>query len=153
MIRWAEFARAAPQMARIGKQLLYHSGRGEVAILATVDHHGLPRVAPVSPIFYERGIYLSVGAHTPKARHLGRNGHYAMHALVGEDDLEFQISGSARPVVASDEQKGVVAAIPFPSFNASDPIFELLIDHAVVVEWPERTTRGKKTVWRSRDGR
>ena len=70
-----------------------------------------------------------------------------MHALVGADDLEFQISGNARYVESDDEHKIVVSAIPFPSYDADDPIYELLIDRALVVTWPERSTRGNKMVW------
>lgn len=147
MITWAEFETEAPEIAQIGKDLFYHPDRGMVAILATADHRGRPHVAPVSPIFCDRGIYLSVGAHTPKVRDFRSNGHYAMHARVGSDDLGFQITGPVRPVESAEERDAVVSAIPFPSFEKSDPIFELLIDRAVVVTWPERTTRGRKSVW------
>jgi hypothetical protein len=147
MIDWTAFTRTAPPLAETGKRLLFRADRGEVAILATVDAAGKPHVAPVSPIFCGDGVYLSVGPHTPKARHLAANGRYALHALVGADDLEFQMSGAARKVTTASERDAVVSAIPFPSFDPSDPIFELLIDHAVVVTWPERTPRGKKLVW------
>ncbi|MEQ8859205.1 MAG: pyridoxamine 5'-phosphate oxidase family protein [Pseudomonadales bacterium] len=149
MITWSEFETAAPDIARTGRSLLDHPGRGEVAILATVDLQGRPRLSPVCPIFCHSGVYLSVGAHTPKSGHLQRDGRYALHAQVGADDLEFQISGMARLVESKVERDAVVAAIPFPSFDASDPIVELLIDRALVVTWPDRTTRGVKTVWRA----
>ena len=152
MVTWKEFEAAAPAIAGVGKRLLYHPERGEVGILASVDAHGRPRVAPVCPIFCNEGVYLSVGAHTPKARHLKENGAYALHALVGADDLEFQMSGSARLVEEASEHREVVAAIPFPSFDASDPMFELLIDRALVVTWPERTTRGEKSVFNAPPG-
>ena len=146
-MNWHDFEKAAPDIAQIGKNFLYKPDRGEVAIFATVDLTGRPRVAPVSPIFSAQGVYVSVGAHTPKRSHLERNGLYAMHALVGVDDLEFQISGNARYVESDVEHKTVVSAIPFPSYDADDPIYELLIDRALVVTWPERSTRGNKMVW------
>jgi len=149
MRNWDEFERDAPAIAQVGRSLLYHPERGEVGILATVDATGRPRVAPVCPIFCAPGIYLSVGAHTPKLKHLDRNGRYALHALLGAEDLEFQISGTARRVDSRVEHDRVVAAIPFPSFDATDPIFELLIDRALAVTWPERTTRGHKQTWQA----
>lgn len=149
MISWAEFEVRSADIARAGIELLYHPGRGEVAILATVDPLGRPRVAPVSPIFCDAGLYLSLGAHTPKYRHLRRDPHYALHAMVGADDLEFQISGLVRWVESVSERNAVVAAIPFPSFDASDPIVELLIDRALMVTWPQRTARGVKTAWQA----
>lgn len=148
MLSWNDFEKAAPEIAQVGRSLLYHPDRGEVGILATVDGSGRPRVAPVCPIFCAAGVYLSIGAHTPKLNDLENDGRYALHALVGADDLEFQMSGSARRVTQPAEHERVVAAIPFPSFDAADPIFELRIDRALAVTWPERTTRGRKRAWR-----
>lgn len=45
------------------------------------------------------------------------------------------------------EHDRVVAAIPFPSFNASDPIFELLLERALTVTWTKPATRGRKSTW------
>ncbi len=146
-MRWHEFEQAAPNISRIGKRLLYNPNRGEVGILATVDGSGRPCVAPVCPIFCEEGIYLSAGSHTPKVRHLESNGLYALHALVGADDLEFQIAGTVRRVESSVEHDAVVSAIPFPSYDASDPIYELSIERALSVTWPEPSTRGNKETW------
>ena len=98
----------------------------------------------MSPIFCGEGIYLSAGSHTPKVRHLESNGRYALHALVGADDLEFQIAGTVRRVESSVEHDAVVSAISFPSYDASDPIYELLIERALSVTWPEPSTRGNK---------
>ena len=146
-MRWHDFERAAPNISRIGKQLLYSPERGEVAILATVDGTGKPHVVPVSPIFCGEGIYLSAGSHTPKVRHLESNGRYALHALVGADDLEFQIAGTVRRLDSTAEHDAVVSAIPFPSYDANDPIYELLIERALSVTWPEPSTRGIKEAW------
>ncbi len=141
-VSWAEFKLAANDMAAVGEQLLYRPDSGEVAIFATVDPQGDPRLAPVSPIFNGPGVYISIGAHTPKLVHLRRTASYALHALVGADDLEFQMRGRVRFVTEAAEHDAVVAAIPFPSYDASDPVVELLIAHALVVKWPERSTRG-----------
>lgn len=136
MLRWSEFRDAAPDIASVGEQLLFNPDHGEVAILATVDEGGRPSVAPFCPIFTEFGMYILAGARTPKVRHLSSNGRYALHALVGADDTEFQMSGAVRTVEATDETRTVLAAIPFPSFDASDPVFEFLVDRALAVTWP-----------------
>jgi len=106
-------------------------------------------VAPVTPIFCPPGIYLSVGAHTPKLGHLEVNGRYALHGLVGADDLEFQISGPVRRVDDAAEREAVIAAIPFPHYNTADPIYELLIERALLVTWPVPGERGHKQPWRA----
>lgn len=146
---WRDFENAAADLAAVGRSLLFHPHRGEVGILATIDGRGRPRVAPVCPIFCGDGIYLSVGAHTPKLRDLDRTGTYALHAQVGADDLEFQIGGTARRVQAADERAAVIAAIPFPSFDPADPIFELRVERALAVSWPERSTKGRRQSWRA----
>ena len=103
-VRWAAFAAQAPDLAEQGRNLWYRPNQGEVALFATVDTRGHPRIAPVSPICCGDGLYLSVGGHTPKLKHLEANGRYAMHGLVGADDLEFQISGPVRRVDADAER-------------------------------------------------
>ena len=148
MLCWREFEEATPGIAAAGKSLLYHPDRGEVGLLATVDTSGSPRVAPVCPIFTTQGIYLLVGAATPKRRHLDLDGRYALHAQVGADDREFQIRGTCRRVEASDEIEQVLAAITFESFAADDPIFELLIDRALWVSWDSGQGAVKRS-WRA----
>ncbi len=133
---WSEVERAAPEIAAVGKRLLFRPDRGEVALLATVDRSGRPRIAPVCPIFAGPGVFLVVATKTPKARHLRHQGGFALHALVGADDEEFQISGRVRPVEQEAERRSVIEAIPFESFDPEDPIFELLIERALAVTWP-----------------
>ena len=140
---WSDFCLAAPEVAAVGSRLLHHPHRGEVAILATVDRHGSPRVAPVCPIFAPLGMYMLAGAATPKVRHLRRDPRYALHALVGADDLEFQVTGRARRVDAAAERARVLSAVPFESFDPADPIFELLINSALAVQWPSPGTPRK----------
>ncbi|MEM8769284.1 MAG: hypothetical protein AAGE43_17730, partial [Pseudomonadota bacterium] len=65
------------------------------------------------------------------------------------DDLEFQIRGSARKVDEPAERRTVLAAIPFPSYNAEDPIFELLIEQALSVCWPEAEEGSQRAIWRA----
>jgi len=145
MVRWANFAAAEPSMAGVGERML--SG-GNVGILATVTADGAPRVAPVAPIFFAEGIYLSVSSTTPKLQDLQARETYAMHALLDASDEEFQISGAARAVTGDQERAGVVAAIPFPSFEANDPIFELMIGQALWVRWSGPGKDSQKRVWR-----
>ena len=136
LLRWSEFYRAAPDIAAMGRRLLYRPDRGEVAILATVDRRGAPRVAPVCPVFNEAGLYVLASAGTPKVPQLTRDPRYALHAQVGADDLEFQIAGRARLLTSAAERAEVLDAVPFDSFDPEDPIFELLIRSGIAVTWP-----------------
>ena len=146
-VRWSEFAADAPALAEVGRQLLRRPDQSIAAILATEGSAG-PGVAPVCPIFALDGVYLLVGPSTPKHRQLRRSGRYALHAPVGADDLEFQISGRARLVQSAETRNAVLAAIQFPSFNPTDPIYELLIERALSVSWPQPGLR-KKRSWRA----
>ena len=136
LLRWSEFSRATPDIAAVGRRLLYDPDRGEVAILATVDRRGAPRVAPVCPVFAGAGLYVLASAGTPKVPQLQRDPRYALHAQVGADDLEFQITGRARLLTSAAERAEVLNAVPFDSFDPEDPIFELLIGSGIVVRWP-----------------
>jgi len=135
-VTWAEFEQAAPEIAAVGRALLYRADSGEVGLLATVDANDRPRMAPVCPIFTGTGVFLLVGARTPKCRHLFENGRYALHASVGTEDEEFQIRGHALPVEADPNRSAVIEAIPFPSFDPKDPVFELRIEWGLAVTWP-----------------
>lgn len=136
LLRWSEFYRAAPDIAAMGRRLLYRPDRGEVAILATVDRRGAPRVAPVCPVFAGTGLYVLASAGTPKIPQLQRDPRFALHAQVDADDLEFQIAGRVRLLDSATERAKVLDAVPFDSFDPDDPIFELLIGSALAVSWP-----------------
>ncbi len=136
VLSWSDFRRAAPEIAGVGRRLLHHPEHGEVAILATTARGDAPRVAPVCPVFTDQGMYVLASAATPKVAQLRRDPRYALHAQVGADDLEFQVSGRVRVVDSTAERSEVLAAVPFESFDREDPIFELLIGRALTVTWP-----------------
>lgn len=136
VLSWSNFRLAAPQIAAVGSRLLHRPDRGEAAILATTGRDGAPRVAPVCPVFTEQGMYVLAGAATPKVAQFRHDPCYALHAQVGADDLEFQVSGRVRVVDSTAERSEVLAAVPFESFDPQDPIFELLIGRALTVSWP-----------------
>ena len=133
------------QFRKTGELLLKHDDHGEVALLATINSAGNPAVSPVCPVFTETAVYLLVGRETPKYRHLQQNPRYALHAQVGAEDLEFQISGESREVHDEAERQQVLNAIAFPSFDKSDPVFELRINRALVVTW--QAGEPQKTAW------
>jgi hypothetical protein len=111
------------------------SGPGEVALLATIDRAGRPAVAPVCPIFANEGLYLLTASATPKVEQLRLGGVYTLHSQVGADDEEFAIAGRAFEVAEAD-RADVIKAIRFESFDARDPIFELMFERARAVVWP-----------------
>ena len=144
-MRWVEFEAVAPALAAVGRRKLQNPEGGEVALLATVDAAGHPAIAPVCPIFTSTGLFLLASAGTPKVAHLRDHPRFALHALVGADDQEFQVRGRTLEVVGAD-RRAPLAAIPFPHYDEDDPLFELSIEHALAITWPE-PGRSAKMVW------
>jgi hypothetical protein len=154
MLSWAEFEDAAPEFASAGRRLLVGDDGVAIAFLATVSAQGRPRLAPVCPIFCGDHVYLSAGSHTPKLRDLRANNVYALHAFLGENDEEFQVSGSSSEVRDPAERSAVHQAIPFAAFNRDDPIFRLGVERALWVYWErvgQPDTRPERRRWPPRE--
>ncbi len=109
MLTWQEFAEVRPDLAAIGRRLLYQYGVG-LAFLATVRKDGGPRLHPICPILHQEQLYCFVLGASPKRYDLLRDERYALHAfLPAHDDEEFYCSGKAIPV-ADPVVREVVAA-------------------------------------------
>ena len=146
---WAQLLRSEPELAARGRRLLERAGV-PMAFVATVSNRGEPRLAPVCPIFSGDEVYLSIGAHTPKACDLRQDGRYVLHAFLGDEDEEFQISGAAELVEAADEIRRVHESIAFPVYNAADPVFRLNVGRCLWSRWETPAERpSERRVWRS----
>jgi ketosteroid isomerase-like protein len=132
---WSEFEKAAPEFGAAGRRLLIGMDGVAIGFLASVGARGAPHLAPVCPIFCGAHLYLSAGAHTPKAADLRSSGNYVLHAFLAADDEEFQVAGRALEVHDQTECAAVHAAIPFAAFKTTDPIFRLSIERALWVCW------------------
>jgi ribosomal protein S18 acetylase RimI-like enzyme len=132
---WSEFEQAAPDFGAAARRLLIGPDGVAIGFLASVGAPGAPHLSPVCPIFCGDHLYLSAGAHTPKAADLRARGNYVLHALLAANDEEFQLAGRAFEVHDAGERTAVHAAIPFAAFGTSDPIFRLSIERALWVYW------------------
>jgi len=129
MATWAEFAAAAPEMAERGARRL---GIG-YAFIATTARDGSPRVHPVTPLVTEGRLLAFVAVHTVKYRNLLRDPRYALHAVLGESDEEFLVSG--RTAVSDDwgsRMLGAAAARRIGMTSRDDVLFEF---HAEWAHW------------------
>jgi hypothetical protein len=143
MESWAAFARAEPEMAERGRQLLYQRGDGE-GFLATVAANGTPRIHPLNVGVKDDRLLVFVQGHSAKARDLEANPHYALHAhQEAAHPDEFMVRGQAR-LVTDAAVRAAAAAAWFFTVADSYPLYELLIDHALLGErasaddWPPR---------------
>jgi hypothetical protein len=146
MASWTEFERVAPDFASTGRRLLVGADGVAIAFLATVSPPGTPHLAPVCPIFCGGHLYLSAGTRTPKVRDLRAGSPFTLHAFLGENDEEFQVSGSASEVIDPAERTAVHETIPFAAFQKDDPIFRLSIERALWVYWESVGQPGTKAI-------
>lgn len=147
LLDWDEFALRRPGLADLGKRMLWGNGDGKVAWLATHGYRAA-HIAPVCPIFAGNGLYLLVDLASPKMRDLLWNGRYALHAQLGGNDLEFQVSGYARVILRPSERDPVMAAIPFKHYDPDDGVYELYIRRALSVSWDE-PGKPRRVSWRA----
>lgn len=139
---WGEFAAAEPEMAARGRQLVYRRGDGE-GFLVTVAGDGLPRAHPVNVGVVGDRLYAFVQSRSAKARDLEADGRYALHSHQdpAEPD-EFLVRGRARKV-EDPATRADIAREWFFSVSDDYPLYELLIEHAILGErgadeWPPR---------------
>jgi hypothetical protein len=141
MESWSAFAAAEPEMAEMGRQLLYQRGDGE-GFLATVAANGIPRIHPLNVGVIDGRLLVFVQGHSAKARDLESNPRYALHAhWEAAQPHEFVVRGEARQVTDA-EVRQAAASDWFFTPGDTYPLYELLIGHALLGErasandWP-----------------
>jgi hypothetical protein len=130
---WADFSRAARDLAAFGRARLLSS---EVAYLATVRDGLLPRVHPVEPIVSDHRLMLFMFPTSPKAHDLRRDGRYALHSAVADAEGstgEFLLRGHARLVEdpAIRDEAATAGYPPRPEYI----LFELGVSYALTNEY------------------
>jgi hypothetical protein len=132
MATWAEFAAAAPEMAERGARRLAIG----YAFIATTGGDGSPRVHPMTPLITGGRLLALIAVHTFKYRALLRDPRYALHAVLGESDEEFFVTG--RAAVSDDwasRMLGAAAAREIAMTSRDDVLFELHIERAHWAVW------------------
>ena len=132
MATWAEFAAAAPAMAERGAARLAIG----YAFIATTGRDGAPRLHPLTPLIGGGRLVAFAGVHTVKYRNLLRDPRYALHAVLGESDEEFLISG--RVMESDDWASRMLAAAEARRIGMTsrdDVLFELHIQRAHWAVW------------------
>jgi hypothetical protein len=135
MTTWADFEREQPAMAARGRELMYRSGEGE-GMLVTVRDDVPPRVHPVNAGVVDGHFYTFVQGKSAKRRDLDEDGRYAFHThLDPQAPSEFLVRG--RAVEVTDPAfRAHVAKDWFFTVQDSYPLYELLVEHALLGERP-----------------
>jgi len=141
MTTWADFERAQPAMAARGRELMYRTGDGE-GMLVTVRAGVLPRVHPVNAGVVAGHLYTFVQGRSAKRQDLEADGRYAFHTfLYPQAPTEFLVRGHAVEVTDGDLRTRI-AADWFFNVQDSYPLYELMVEHALLGEratandWP-----------------
>ena len=93
-LSWQQFASARPDLARLGKGLLYQFGVG-LAFLSTVRPDGGPRLHPFCPVLVEDRLVAHI-IPSPKRADLHRDPRYALHSFPSADNEDaFYLTGRA----------------------------------------------------------
>jgi hypothetical protein len=149
-VSWAEFERAAPELAELGRRRIYCVGPNGpgLGFLATTRADGGPRVHPVCPALHEGTLCVFVIGASPKRRDLARDGRYAFHSFPGQDDDEsFYCTGPAReifdPARRASAEKSVVHHV-----RPDEALFELWIERVLHTTWIEPRTPTTRPVYR-----
>jgi pyridoxamine 5'-phosphate oxidase-like protein len=141
---WAAFAAEEPEMAALGRRLLYRRGDGEGFLVTVAGADGLPRLHPVNVGEVDGHLFAFMQARSAKTRDLEADGRYALHAHQDPaEPHEFMVRGHAR-LVEDRALRADVAGDWFFTVSDAYPLYELLIEHALLGErgsadeWPPR---------------
>ena len=151
MKSWSEFTIEEPELAEIGKNLLFQS-RPHVglAFLATLRRNGAPRLHPVSPVFSNGHLYVFIPPTSPKCADLKRDGRYAMQAFPvpdNEDNEEFYLAGRAVCIEKLTIRQAIIADTKI-RVKESEVLFELMLDRAMYTKPVNRDTPDEHPVHR-----
>ncbi len=148
MVTWKEFAAVEPDLADIGRSLLFQFKVG-LAFLATVRRDGAPRLHPVCPVLSNDRLFLLITATSPKRHDLMQDGRYALQTFpqpkAGSD--EFSIAGKAVLVDDSAACAEILRDARHMA-DASETVFELWLDRVMHTTWENVLTPQMRSVHR-----
>lgn len=152
MVTWKEFAAAEPDLADVGRSLLFQFKVG-LAFLATVRSDGAPRLHPVCPVLSNGRLFVLITPTSPKRHDLLQDGRYALQTFpqprAGSD--EFSIAGKAVLVEDSAVRAEILRDAKHMA-DVSETAFELWIDRVMHTRWENVLTPQMRAVhqkWRA----
>ena len=156
MVTWKEFAAAEPELADVGRSLLFQFQVG-LAFLASVRVDGAPRLHPVCPVLSNDHLFVLIIPTSPKRHDLQRDGRYALQTFPqpkpGSD--EFSIAGKAMLVEDQAARADILRDAKHMA-DASETAFELWIDRVMHTRWEHVLTpqmRSEHRKWRAPAGK
>jgi hypothetical protein len=150
MVTWKELAAAEPDLADVGRSLLFQFNVG-LAFLATVRRDGAPRLHPVCPVVSNGRLFVLITPTSPKRHDLLRDGRYALQNFpqpkAGSD--EFFVAGKA-VLVEDPAVRAEILRDARHMADASETAFELWIDRVMHTRWENVLTPQMRSVHKKR---
>lgn len=151
MKSWYEFSMEEPELANIGKNLLFqsHSQVG-FAFLATLRKDGAPRLHPVCLVFSNNRLYVLIPPTSPKCTDLKRDGRYAMQAFPppkNHENEEFYLAGRTEWIQDLVIRQALIADTKI-RVEESEVLFELLLNRAMHTKLVNRGTPDERSLHR-----
>ena len=136
MATWNDFESDAPELAELGRSVLYRTGEG-LALLATVRGSEMPpRIHPVNVEIVDGSLLTFIHADSAKARDLIADGRCAVHAHQDPQiPHEFQARGRAAQVTDPEERARAASRWPFTT-DETYLLFEFALEHVLVGRRP-----------------
>ena len=135
---WRKFEFAEPELALFGTDRL----TSRVAYLATNRADGAPRVHPVSPFISHDALFVYMEPLSPKVNDLRRDGRYALHCSVEDDNGgggEFCVRGTATLVDDPQTRSKAFDAARAIGYKPNDryTLFELGVEETLATTYED----------------
>ena len=154
-MRWSEFQKAAPDLARLAEERFARTG---VAILGTVRQDGSPRISAIEPVVSHDELLLGMMWRSRKALDLIRNPRCVIHSVITNldgSDGEIKLYGQAIERQDSDEG-GWRHQVFRERWGASAPeafhVFSVEIESAAYIAFDIAKGQMTVTQWDTRRG-
>jgi hypothetical protein len=95
MVRWADFAAQAPELASLGTARFDATG---LCLVGTLRRDGWPRISPVEPLIADGNLYLGMMPRSTKALDLRRDPRCVVHSTTSDrhgSEGDFKLYGHA----------------------------------------------------------
>jgi hypothetical protein len=140
MVRWAEFEREAPELARVGRERIEQHG---FMLLGTVRRDGTARISPVEVRIVAGQFVLCLVRTSTKLADVRRDPRVLLHSpMLHSDDPNDEYKLRGRLVVVEDAALRDAAALwePPPEFD----VYSLDVESVAFVEWAKGEMRVRR---------
>ena len=150
-MRWADFEKVAPALAKVARERLLLPG---VVLVGTIRRDGSPRISPVEPFVLEGELWLSMLWGSHKAADLLRDPRVLVHSVVtGRDGGEGELKVRGRCHLEQDQgmheryAASVEAALGWRPDQDRVHLFSVDIESVAFLSYDEATGDQFTALW------